>query len=77
MNFPMDEPLFQFLYWIINTPGVGGIVVAVETILIVIAVSLSLRWIKRGADAPEREQFAYPTPALHHYEPKRRGFGGL
>ncbi|MCP4210264.1 MAG: hypothetical protein GY764_02190 [Halieaceae bacterium] len=77
MNFPMDNPFFQFLYWIMNTPGIGGIVVVVEATLIVIAVSLSLRWINKGADAPEKEQFAYPTSALHHYKPKRRGFGGL
>ena len=27
MNFPMDYPIFQFFYWLVNTPGLGGIVV--------------------------------------------------
>jgi hypothetical protein len=77
MNFPMDNLFYQFLYWFMNTPGIGGIIVVVEATLIAIVASLSFRWIHKGADAPEKEQFAYPTPALHHYEPKRRGFGGL
>jgi hypothetical protein len=66
MNFPMDQPFYQFLYWLMNTPGVGGLIVVIEAALIAVAVGFSLRWIKRGAGADESETYAYPTPALHH-----------
>jgi hypothetical protein len=66
MNFPIDEPIFQFFYWLVNTPGLGGIVVGT-----IIAISLAiyagaLLWIARGARSDEMETYAYPTPSLEH-----------
>lgn len=64
MNFPMDNPIFQFFYWLVNTPGLGGIVVGmIVTFSIGIYVG-ALYWIARGAQAEESETYAYPTPTL-------------
>ena len=67
MNFP-DTTLTEFLYWLINTPTVGGIAVAIVGGGSVLAYGLTLRWIVRGGEADERETYAYPTPALHGHE---------
>jgi hypothetical protein len=67
MNFP-DNLLFQLLYALINTPGLGGIAVGLLAVAILIVVVLMLRWISHGAQADEVEEYAYPTPALHHAE---------
>ncbi len=68
MGFP-DTPLIKFLYWLINTPGLGGIAVSLLGISIVAAVALVLRWISQAAKIEtEVEVYAYPTPALHHHE---------
>ncbi|NOZ50175.1 MAG: hypothetical protein GXP37_09035 [Chloroflexi bacterium] len=67
MNFPLDNPFYHFVYQLINTAGIGGLIVIVETILILIAVALSLRGITNGAKVDEPEVYAYPTPALHHH----------
>ncbi|RLT40506.1 MAG: hypothetical protein DWI57_08345 [Chloroflexi bacterium] len=63
MNFPMD-PFFQFLFWLLNTPGVGGIAVG---LLVTISISIyasSIFWIARGAKADEADGYAYPTSTL-------------
>lgn len=64
MNFPMEFPLFRFLYWLINTPGVGGM-----TVLLIVGGSLAiyfstLRWIARGGQTDEAEVYTYPTSSL-------------
>ena len=66
MNFP-ESPLFEFLYWLINTPPIGGIVVGLVGGGSILACGLTLRWIARGREADEREVYAYPTPALHEH----------
>ena len=66
MNFPMEFPIFQFFYWLVNTPGLGGIVVALVGGGSVLAYSLALYWIRLGAQVEETETYSYPTPALHH-----------
>jgi len=68
MNFPMELLIFQFFYWLVNTPGLGGIVVAMVGGGSVLAYALTLRWIQLGARADEKETYAYPTPALHQHE---------
>lgn len=68
MNFPMDNPIFQFFYWLVNTAGLGGIVVGLVGAGSVLAYALTLRWISRGAQADETETYAYPTPALHRHQ---------
>jgi hypothetical protein len=64
MNFPMDFPLFRFLYWLINTPGNGGIAVLLVGGGSLTAYFLALRWITRGAQADEAEVYAFPTSSL-------------
>ena len=65
MNFPMDSPVFQFFYWLVNTAGLGGIAVSLVGGGSVLAYFLTLRWIRRGGEADDAETYAYPTPALH------------
>ena len=67
MNFPMEKPIFQFLYWLVNTPGLGGVAVGIIVIIAVSFVGSALRWIANGARADETDTYAYPTPALHHH----------
>ncbi|HZD10932.1 MAG TPA: hypothetical protein VE553_06285, partial [Candidatus Binatia bacterium] len=64
----MDYPLFRFFYWLINTPGLGGILATLLGVSSLTAYLLTLRWIKRGADANERETYAHPTPTLFGHE---------
>ncbi len=65
MNFP-DNFIFQFLYWLVNTPGLGGIGIGLIAITSVSAAGGALWWITKGAQVDERETYAYPTPALHY-----------
>ena len=65
MNFP-DSALISFLYALINTPALGGIVVVLLGGGIVLSVGLTLRWIALGSRVDEPEIYAYPTSALHH-----------
>ncbi|MFZ0545025.1 MAG: hypothetical protein WAM60_06290 [Candidatus Promineifilaceae bacterium] len=66
MNIPFDNPVIQFLYWLLNTPGLGGIAVLLVGSGSILAYGLTLRWIKTGGELAEVETFAYPTPALTH-----------
>ena len=43
-----------------------SIIAVLLAVIILFAVAVTLRWIVRGADADEPEEYAYPTPALHH-----------
>lgn len=65
MRFPLDNPIFQFFFWLVNTPGLGGLFVSLIVIIWVVAAGSALRWIARGAEADETETYSYPTPALH------------
>lgn len=66
MNFPMQYPLFQFFYWLVNTAGLGGIAVAIMGGGSVLAYFLTLRWIARGTPANDAETYSHPPPTLHH-----------
>ncbi len=66
MNFP-DNSIFRFLYWLVNTPGLGGLIVGLIVVISVSAFGGALNWIARGAQADELETYAYPTPALHDH----------
>jgi hypothetical protein len=68
MNFPMDLPLFRFLYWLINTAGIGGIAVLMVAGGSFAAYFVILRWVRQGAEADEEEVYAFPTSTLlgHH-----------
>ena len=73
MNFPLDYPIFRFFYWLVNTPGVGGIVAGLVGGGSVLAYALTLRWIHAGAQAGDGDTYAYPTPALHAVDGEERG----
>ncbi len=62
MNFPLEQPLFQFFYWLVNTPGVGAAVVGLLVGAAVTTFALTLRWI---ASAKDVTQESYPYPPQH------------
>lgn len=62
MNFPLEQPLFQFFYWLVNTPGVGAAVVGLLVGAAVTTFALTLRWI---ASAKNTGQESYPYPPQH------------
>jgi hypothetical protein len=68
MNFPMESPIFQFFYWLVNTPGLGGIVVGILAGSLFLTYGMVLRWISNGAQAKESDTFTYPTSSLHEHE---------
>lgn len=68
MNFPLEYPLFRFFYWLVNTPGLGGLAVGVVGGGSLFVYGLTLRWIRNGAAAEESETYAYPTPTLHKHQ---------
>lgn len=70
MNFPLEYPLFRFLYWLINTPGLGGFVAILLGLGSTVSALLALRWIRQGAEVAEAETYTYPTPTLlgHKHE---------
>lgn len=68
MNFPLDNPLFQFLLWLVDTAGIGGIVVLLVAGGSISAYALTLRWIYLGGKAPESDVYAFPTSSLHSHE---------
>jgi len=67
MNFPMQSPVYQFLYWLVNTPSVGSAIVGLVILGAVGLYALSLRNIVT-ARSQDGDAYAYPTPALHHHE---------
>ena len=68
MSFPLEYPIFEFLYWLINTAGLGGLIALVLGAGSLTAYFLILRWIRRGAEADEIQTYAYPTHALLEHD---------
>ncbi len=68
MGFPLQYPIFQFFYWLVNTAGVGGIFVVVLFGAISLVYGRMLGWINSGKQAGEKETYAYPTAALHEMD---------
>jgi hypothetical protein len=66
MNFPMEQPIFQFFYWLVNTPGVGSVFVGLVGICSVTVYFLIIRSIRTARD--EGVTYTYPTPAQHQRE---------
>ena len=64
MNFPLENPLFRLLYWLVDTAGVGGTIALLVGGGSLTIYLLTLRWIVRGADAEESETYVFPTPTL-------------
>ncbi len=59
MNVPVDNPFFQFLYWIINTPGLGSVIVWLVILGALTTYGLFLHQI-RGAK--NKDESPYPGP---------------
>lgn len=68
MTFPMTQPIFQFFYWLVNTPGLGGVVLLLLTLGTALAATWTLHWISDGSKVKESESYSYPTPSLLHTE---------
>lgn len=66
MEIPIDNPVLQFLYWLLHTPGLGGIAVILVGGGSILAYSLTLFWIRSGREANDLDTYSYPTPTLIH-----------
>jgi hypothetical protein len=66
MEIPYEYPIFQFLYALVNTPGLGGIAVFLIASGSISMYAAALRWIHQGGKEDEKDVYSYPTPALHH-----------
>ncbi|MBI5943650.1 MAG: hypothetical protein HY864_04720 [Chloroflexi bacterium] len=62
MNFPMEKPLFQFFYWLVNTPGLGSVAIALLVGAAVTIFFLTLRWIVSAKNEGEE---GLPFPPQH------------
>jgi hypothetical protein len=60
MNFPMQYPIFQFFYWLVNTPGVGGIIVMLIGAICTGGAFFLLRWIAQAAKVGGNETYSFP-----------------
>ena len=68
MTLPPDTPILRFIFWLVNTPGLGGLAVGAIVAGSLASFAAALRWIARGAAVAEGSVYAYPTPALHEHE---------
>ena len=68
MNFPLQFPIFQFFYWLVNTPGVGGAFVIIIGGLCTGGAFFMLRWIVLGGKVGETETYSFPEFAGEHEE---------
>ena len=67
MNFPLEYPIYQFFYWLVNTPGVGSFLAAMAGGGSLLYYFLTLRRIRAAKD--DRDTiYTFPTPAFHHHE---------
>jgi len=71
MDIPFDNPILKYIYWLLNTPGVGGIVVGFIGASLVLSYGFMVKWISDGDKSPEDETYTYPTPALHKQSKER------
>ena len=72
MQIP-PNPIFTFLYWLLNTPGIGALFVAMLGAFLVVLFAAVLRWIVKGSSAGEREVFTYPTEGFHEQGGRETG----
>lgn len=63
MRFP-ENAFLDFIYWFINTPGLGGIIVGLLGLSIFAMATFTLRWIIKGGDVEEEDEYVYPTSSL-------------
>ncbi len=67
MHFP-ETTLFEYFYWLINTPPIGGVMAGLVVGGAILAYILTLRWVVQDNETDGRETYAYPTPALHRQD---------
>lgn len=67
MNFPLQYQIYQFFYWLVNTPGVGSAFAALAGIGSITGYFFTLRSI-RSARNDSGSTYTYPTPALHDHD---------
>jgi len=67
VNFPLENPIFQFFYWLVNTPGVGSLFAAMAGGGSLLFYFLTLRHIRAAKD-DEGDTFTFPTPTFHQHE---------
>jgi hypothetical protein len=58
----------RYIFWLVNTPGVGGAAVSGLVLGSLACFAAALRWIAAGSRVEEATVYAYPTPALLHDE---------
>jgi hypothetical protein len=68
MNFPLQYPIFQFFYWLVNTPGVGGAIVILTGGVCTTGAFFLLRWISLAAKSSEAETNSFPAFPTEHEE---------
>jgi len=68
MNFPLQYPIFQFFYWLVNTPGVGGAMVILIGGGCTTGAFFLLRWIVLAANNNESETYPFPAFPIEHEE---------
>ena len=64
MNFPLENPLFRLLYWLINTAGIGGVIILVIAGGLVTTFILVMLWVTAGSYVDEPDIYTYPTHSL-------------
>jgi len=66
MNFPLDNPLFQLFYWLIDTAGIGGIAAILVGVGSVSMYAITFYWIYLGSKEDDPDTYSFPTTALFH-----------
>jgi hypothetical protein len=61
MNIPIDSPYFQFLYWVINTPGIGSVII---WLVILSALAIYGMFLRQIHMARGKGEDSYPYPPM-------------
>jgi hypothetical protein len=76
MSFEPGGQVFNTIYWLFNTPGIGGLAVVALIGGCLAVCGAALRWIAAGAAADDPATYAYPTSALFHHPDGAQGAQG-
>ena len=66
MNFPIGLPIYQLFNFLVNTPGVGSVLVALAGIGSITGYFITLKNIRAAKDEPG-DVYTFPTPSLHDH----------
>ncbi len=64
MHAPPDTTAIRLLFWLLNTPGVGGAAVMGIAGTCALCCVATLRCIARGSKTGETATYSYPTSTL-------------